>query len=120
MHFTCGEREEVSTLGRGLAERHLPPRGKSPLSKEPIMGRLHQVATNAKEIIDGAVDREKALDVSKGFEWLCQVIEESIKSSPRSGGPTRPQAFFRSAVGCTAYEKSRIWPQVGESNSLIQ
>ncbi len=32
------------------------------------MDRLHQVAANPKEIIDGAMDGEKALHMSKGFK----------------------------------------------------
>ena len=38
------------------------------LSKQPIMRRLHEVATYPKEIVDRAVDGEKALDVAQRFE----------------------------------------------------
>ena len=64
----CGEVEGWLSLGPSLGSRHLPPRGKGPVPEQSVMEGSHQVASNPKEIVNGAVDGEEALNVACGFK----------------------------------------------------
>ena len=44
--------------------RHMSPGYKGSISKQPIMDGLHAMASDPKEMVDGAVYREKALNLS--------------------------------------------------------
>ena len=55
-------------LGSLRKPRDLIPRCKSPSSKCPIMARWQQMPAKAKEIVDGALNRQKPLGLSWGFE----------------------------------------------------
>ena len=51
-----------------LDARHLSPCRKGPNTEHAIMGSAHQMSTAAKQVVNGTMNRQKPLCLSRGFE----------------------------------------------------
>ncbi len=59
-----------SLAGCVLDTRYLSPQGKCPVPKQSIVSGFNPMATNAKQIIDGAMDGKEALRLGRRFKLL--------------------------------------------------